>query len=322
LTVILATYNGAHVLPRTLSGYARQGDVGFSWKLIVVDNGSTDETPQIIREFATRLPLQALIEPVAGKNRALNTGLSAVEGEFVIVTDDDAIPQAGFLEGWWDASRLRPDYQVFGGSVRPSFEVAPPEWMSQSQAKFGELFALRDLPEGPVDPLGIYGPNMAVRRSVFRAGLRFDVGVGPNATDESYPMGSENEFCYRASSLGYKTWFVKKPEVWHIVRASQLKPDYWARRAYRLGRGVAYRGWASGSLVPQKKPTLFVTVASRAWRKAQRALLASRTLLPAPPLQRFTADWEYNWHCGFWDEYSRRKASHWSDARIRAAIPD
>jgi GT2 family glycosyltransferase len=183
--------------------------------------------------------------------------------------------------------------------------------MSQSEAKFGELFAARSLPEGPIDPLGIYGPNMAVRRSVFDAGLKFDERVGPNAADASYPMGSENEFCYRASLRGYKMWFASEPTVWHIVRAHQVTPEYWSRRAYRLGRGVAHRGWESGALVPLHRPTPLATLASRAWRITERTLLWGRKLKPAHPLQRFTANWEYNWHCGFWDEYSRRKAAHW-----------
>src|ERR1700733_8012236 len=96
LTVLFATRNGEHVLPRTLGGYRRLSAPAVGWKIVVVDNGSTDATPAIIQSFARDLPLQTLRQPVAGKSRALNTGLAAVEGRLLVLTDDDAIPSPSF----------------------------------------------------------------------------------------------------------------------------------------------------------------------------------------------------------------------------------
>ena len=78
LTVLIASRNGECVLPRVLAGYRGVVSPPVAWKLLVVDNGSTDATPQILDSFKRDLPLQVLDEPVPGKSRALNAGLAAV----------------------------------------------------------------------------------------------------------------------------------------------------------------------------------------------------------------------------------------------------
>jgi glycosyltransferase involved in cell wall biosynthesis len=306
LTVLLATRNGANVLPRTLDGYVRQAEVDFSWKLIVVDNGSTDETPDVIKQFQAKLRLDALVDPVPGKNRALNMGLKTIEGNTVVLSDDDAIPHPGFLTAWRNALQMKPECDVFGGSIIPLFDLPPPEWMARTEIKFVELFASRqDLPEGPIDPHEIFGPNMAVRRTVIANGIRFNERIGPNGADPNYAIGSEHDFCLNATRRGHKTWFTPEPTVWHIVRAHQLTFEYWRKRAYRLGRGVAQRQWEMGVLGQHQRSPV-VSAAITAWRKSYRALLRARMITPVP-LKRFKAAWEYHFYCGYHDEYVRRR---------------
>src|SRR5689334_13990131 len=100
MTVLLATRNGEHVLPRTLDGYRRAAAPSLDWELVVVDNGSTDRTPEILKSFEAMLPLRVLQQSISGKNRSLNAGIQAVEGSLLVLTDDDAIPQSSFLTAW------------------------------------------------------------------------------------------------------------------------------------------------------------------------------------------------------------------------------
>jgi glycosyltransferase involved in cell wall biosynthesis len=96
LTVLFATRNGESVLPRTLEAYCRADNPPCGWKLVVIDNGSTDSTPVILRSFKNRLPLEIFSYPTAGQNRARNFGLHALEGRLAILPDDDAIPDPFF----------------------------------------------------------------------------------------------------------------------------------------------------------------------------------------------------------------------------------
>jgi glycosyltransferase involved in cell wall biosynthesis len=239
LTVLLATRNGAAVLPRTLDGYRRAAAPPVGWKIVVVDNGSTDGTQEIIEAFRTSLPLEGLTQPIPGKNKALNAGIDAIEGRLAIITDDDSIPDPSFLVEW---SRILQDdrgCELFGGSIAPLFDVPPPNWVLASRASFALMFSERDLPEGPIAPEEIYGPNMAVASSIFSRGFRFDEDMGPRAGDPEYPMGSETEFLLRVADSGVRSWFVRSPRVQHIVHPHQLTAESWARRSYRSGKGRA-----------------------------------------------------------------------------------
>lgn len=300
ITVLFATRNGQAVLPRTLEAYCGLELSPRRWKMVVVDNGSDDTTLSILHSYQQRLPLEIFNQPIAGKNRALNLGLNAIEGQLAIITDDDAIPNSTFLTAWSKYLDRELDYELFGGSIAALFDIPPPKWLLNNQTYLEILFAVRDLPEGPIAADLIYGPNMAVRTSVFRAGLRFNEGIGPNGSDPDYPMGSETEFCRRVEQSGAKAWFAKDPAVLHIVRTSQISRSYWAKRFYRHGRGVAQRIWDSGQDPPAYLLRPFMI--NQVWRLYNRL----RMLSPSPS-QRFNSFFAYHWRRGFCDEWAKRK---------------
>jgi glycosyltransferase involved in cell wall biosynthesis len=300
LTVLFATRNGERVLPRTLEAYCRVEEPSHGWKMVIVDNGSEDSTPATLESFRKHLPLETLQQPIAGKNRALNLGLNALEGRLTIVTDDDAIPDPLFLTAWSRCLDRLQDYELFGGTIDPIFEVPVPKWILKSRTQFDLLFTTRSLPDGPISPDEIFGPNMAVRTSIFASGFRFNENIGPNGSDPNYPMGSETEFCCRIAQSGVKAWFAKEPRVEHIIRGDQLARPYWARRAYRHGRGTAQQVWERGEIVP--------TDILRPLRIDQLSRLLQ--MFSPFPLQRFKSVWDYYWIRGFQDEWGRR-----SDAR-------
>jgi glycosyltransferase involved in cell wall biosynthesis len=255
LTVLLATRNREHLLLRVLDGYRRAAKPPVSWKMVIVDNGSTDATATILESFQKVLPLEFMLEPVAGKNRALNKALLAVEGRLVAITDDDAVPSPAFLTAWTNYLDFDSDFGLFGGSIVPLFDVKPPRWLVASKFKFSMMFAERDLAEGPTDAGAIYGGNMAVSKTIFDRGFRFDERIGPNALDSDYLTGGETEFCGRVAQSGVKCWFAKEPLVQHIVEAKQLKLTTWAERAYRTGRGRAHQMRERGEIVMPPVPS-------------------------------------------------------------------
>jgi glucosyl-dolichyl phosphate glucuronosyltransferase len=292
LTVLMATRNGEHVLPRTLESYRRIVAPAVGWKIVIVDNGSTDSTPKIIESFKKDLPLEILQQPISGKNRALNSGIAAVEGHLVVLTDDDAIPDPSFLQAWAKFLESRGDYELFGGLIEPLFETAPEKWLIETRMHFALMFSERNLPEGPTDADGIYGPNMAVRMSIFDSGFRFDEILGPNALDPDYPMGGETEFCRRVAESGAGCWFAREPLVEHIVRAERLTESAWAQRAYRCGLGRAYQMWKRGQIVAPPSPSLIQRLA----------------MLSPVAEHRFKSLPVYHLARGFRDECKRREA--------------
>ena len=295
LTVLFSTYNGAHTLPIVLEAYTRLVSPPGGWKVIAVDNASHDDTPAILQSFAPRLPLTCLSEPRRGKNVGLNAGLAEIEGDLVVLTDDDAIPEPDWLLRLRDAAGARPDFGIFGGPILPYWEEEPEPWI-HACVPLGPVFGLTppDLPEREVSPYQIWGANMAVRRAVFDAGFRFGEGVGPDGTSH-YAMGSEVEFTARLSANGYRCWHATAPTVRHIIRRHQLAKGWVLQRAIRYGRSV-YRDDARAASV--RPATLFgyprfvVRRLAMAWMKRGVAWASWDAQ------RRFSTSWECNYLLG------------------------
>ncbi len=235
LTVLIATHNGTDTLGRTLERFGALVPPPGGWKLLVVNNASTDGTEQLVLGFSDRLPLEYLVEPRLGKPYALNTGLEHIAGDLVVFADDDVLPDPEWLVAWRHAVDRHPECSIFGGAIEPLYERDPPEWLSRVPSWGNLLFAQTDpLPEGPLAPTGcIYGPNMAVRAVALAGGARFDERflVGPLGL-----LGDELDFVYRLAEQGNGACFVPSARVGHIVHPNQLAWRWMLRRFYRQGK--------------------------------------------------------------------------------------
>lgn len=290
LTVILATRNGARTLPTVLQSYVGIQKPEGGWKLIVVDNASTDQTQDIVSSYQTILPLTILVESKPGKNAALNAALTHIEGDLVVLTDDDAVPRSDWLVVMRAAADAHPAYSIFGGGVTPRWEISPPKWILDS-VPLGPVFTITppSLADGPIDPGQIYGPNMAVRAEVFARGFRFDTTIGPQGA--SYAMGSETEFVKRLATHGYMAWFVSGAEVEHIIREFQMRRPWVLRRAVRFGRGL-YR--VSRSEADRNHPTWLGVPRYMFREMARQSALIAKGYLTFRDDVSFRARWQMN----------------------------
>jgi L-malate glycosyltransferase len=242
LTVLLATRNRSKLFASVLESFTRLQAPASGWKLVVVDNGSTDQTPQVLASFANRLPLHLLAEPRLGKNFALNSGLALIEGDLTVLTDDDVFPNPDWLIQLRTATDAQPDFSIFGGAVVPHWELPPPSWIDWADQ--GAAFAITptEWKDGPIAANCIWGPNMAVRSNVFQSGIRFDTSMGPRGAN--YLQGGDTELTRRLNSIGHKAWHVHGAVVQHFIRKDQLDKDWVMRRAIRHGRGEYRLGHA------------------------------------------------------------------------------
>lgn len=235
LSVLFATRNRGRILRDVLASYCALESPRSGWQLVVVDNGSTDETPEVIASFERDLPICRVVEPRPGKNIALNAALAFIEGDLTVLTDDDAFPDREWLSKLREAADSHPDYTMFAGAVLPRWEEPPPNWVQWIEQ--GPVYTLTNpsLREGPIPSFLVFGPNMAVRSSIFEAGVRFDPAIGPRGRD--YPMGSETKFTQFLEQQGHRAWYVPAAKVEHLVQKSQLTIPWVMQRAVRYGRG-------------------------------------------------------------------------------------
>jgi glycosyltransferase involved in cell wall biosynthesis len=295
----MATCNGAKTLPKVLNAYEKLLSPAGGWSAIIVDDGSTDETGNIVASYASRLPIQYLHQERSGKNTALNRGVelalaqggAEAKAQLFVMTDDDATPDPDWLVAMQACAGEHPDHDLFGGAIVPDWGAPPPDWILRN-VPLGLAFAITTFNDGPIQPGAIWGPNMAVRRRVFDAGHRFDPNVGPNRGN--YVMGSETEFNKRIVAAGHQAWFCNSARVHHFIRPHQLTEEFCLGRAFRGGRGSCLE---AGSLAHY--PTLFGVprwLYTKKWRHALEIALAT---LRGDQEGKFKARFQYHHTRGF-----------------------
>lgn len=117
VSVLLPVHNGAATVARAIASVQAQRET--AWELIVVENGSTDDSAAVVRELASGdQRIQIVNMPVANLVAALNEGLKRCQGEFVarMDADDEMLPER--LSKQVAVLRNQPDWGVVGCGVR------------------------------------------------------------------------------------------------------------------------------------------------------------------------------------------------------------
>ncbi|NEJ74832.1 glycosyltransferase [Rhizobium phaseoli] len=238
ITILFSTYNGAKTLPTMLDALCASTLPKDEWKIVAVDNNSQDQTMEVLKSYQNRLPLEVYFEPRQGKQHALTSGFRHLEGELVILTDDDVIPEPSWIEQFLTLADEQPQFSIFGGLIAPEWEERPEPWLMK-YGHLGILYALNDdLPEGPISAALISGPNSAFRRSILGPGYIVHDGLGPDATVAQFPMGEDTAFALRLEKNGARAYHSRRPRVRHIVRKGYVNEGWVLRRGERYGMGL------------------------------------------------------------------------------------
>jgi glycosyltransferase involved in cell wall biosynthesis len=97
VSVVVPTRNRAGLLPGLLAALDAQDYDGY--EVIVVDDASTDATPEILRRWQREGRIVLRQEEMSGSYAARNRGWRAARGEIIAFTDDDCLPESGWLSG-------------------------------------------------------------------------------------------------------------------------------------------------------------------------------------------------------------------------------
>lgn len=207
------------------------------WKLIVVNNASTDNTLSILKKYQGMLPMVIVEEPRPGKNYALNTALPHLNGDLIIYTDDDVIPDSNWLVNYEKVAQDYPDIDVFAGQVRHHWMKKSPKWLERL-GREGRAYAGTpiDLSNGKISARQIKGANFMVRKHLLDD-YKYKEGVGPDGT-QKYAGGSETEFLIRLEGAGSIMYYLSEAVVLHIVKDYQIGIRPILNRYFRIGRGM------------------------------------------------------------------------------------
>lgn len=239
ITVMLTTFRRAEILSQTLNSFCNIITDGLSWEILVVDNDGDPNTEEIVLGFSNKLPIRYLIEKKGGKNNALNKAVELAKGDLFVFTDDDVIADHNWLMEIWEGAMRWPDVSIFGGKILPRYPAGTKIPLSETHQFFKGAYVVADWDagEGHYSPQKVWGPNMAMRPTIFLDGWRFNPEIGPNG--DNYVMGSETELLMRLKESGMNAVFLPKALVHHQIRREQLEVAWLYGRAFRYGRSMA-----------------------------------------------------------------------------------
>ena len=265
LTVALCTHNHASRLKRTLRDFQSVIPPQKPWEFLVVDNGCTDETPELLR--ATQWPpgwpeVRIIREDRLGLSHARNRAVVEARGEYILFFDDDETPDPQWLvahEAAMDA--FAPD--ASGGHIEVLFEGKRPVWLADELLGF-----LGKLDHGPTTWLTqpstpFYGGNFAVRRRLIEDIGGFDTQLGRKGNANN--GGEDTEFYRRLLDAGRRIRWVPEAVIQHRIEASKLKRGYFLDLHFRQGRTEGARARGVASRIP---PKYLIPQAMRAYGRA------------------------------------------------------
>lgn len=131
ISAIVCVYNREDTLPQCLEALAHQSLPSSDYEVIVVNNNSSDLSPEIAADFARRFDhIRVIQEEKQGLAAARNSGMRAAYSTIAAFTDDDAIPADDWLErlvGRFD--ELDSKYVAVGGELDPIWGDTRPSWL-------------------------------------------------------------------------------------------------------------------------------------------------------------------------------------------------
>jgi len=213
-TIVIATHDRAHLLERLMASLESQTVPRRDFEVIVVDDGSTDSTASVLERLATTSAgrFRALAAPRSrGPAAARNIGWRAAEGALIAFTDDDCVPEPG-----WLAAGLR---AVASGS---GIVMGRTRALEEADG-YGEPFSRTmevDREDGRYPTCNVF----YLREALTRAG-GFDEAF-------SYACGEDTDLAWRVKQLGFASAFAADAIVIHDVRPPSFATFLKERRRF------------------------------------------------------------------------------------------
>jgi glycosyltransferase involved in cell wall biosynthesis len=223
VTVVVPTSGRAGYLEVALDSLRGQR-TSVQHELLVIDDGSTDRTPEVAGRFGARVVRHGERRSL---NAARNTGLREARGELIAFVDDDVYAPPGWLDALVEGTRRHPDAEAFGGPIRPRFEGPVPRSCGREDPPITAL----DLGAEDREAEMVWGANFAVRRSAVDRIGEFD---------ESFDRGhgDEEDWLMRLRAAGGRIVYLADAGLDHRRAPGDSGLASLARAAYHRGRGA------------------------------------------------------------------------------------
>lgn len=261
ISIVVPTMNRMASLRRFLESVIPQA-MQHHAEIVVVSDGSTDGTNDMLGAYDTDCDLTILIQDNAGPAAARNAGVAAASGDLIVFLDDDVVAQPNLLARHLGHHANNEALAVIGPMRTPAAELSP--WTRWEQRLLEEQYSA--MASGELTPgwREFYTGNASLRRADFQ---------GTGGFDTSYRRGEDVELALRLQQAGIAFAFDPDAEVLHYPERSRAS---WVSNAEHGGREtVRMTGTDAADLVASEYHDRHPAM------KGMLGLLAGRSIAPA-----------------------------------------
>jgi len=243
LSVIIPTRNRVKLLKKTISSLLDQTMNKENYEILVIDNGSSDNTKNMVESFMDKINIKYFYDDNPGLHTGRHKGLEESKSDVLVYCDDDIEALPTWLEGIKESFEDKKVVLV-GGKNLPEYEITPPEWITEmwnKNKKKNWYLSILDLGDEikEIKPYHVWGCNFSIRKSVLlEAG-----GFHPDAMPQDmikYRGDGESYVSEYILKKGYKVSYNPKASVYHFVSKERMTPEYFERRAFNQGISDSY----------------------------------------------------------------------------------
>ena len=232
ISIVICTHNRADLLQDAVQSVLVQDFPRDLYELIIIDNGSTDNSRQMAEEFITRYPnIRYIFEPEIGLSHARNRGWQEARGEYIGFLDDDCRVPFEWLEVAAEIAGQKAP-AAFGGPYFAFYNTAKPKWFRDNYGSHIQGTMAR--------PLGanefLDGGNLFIRRNLLIKFGGFDARFGMKGNIVAY--GEETDLIEKIRHQKDDNILYYEPRLFinHLVDAKKMTWRWIIRQRIAGGR--------------------------------------------------------------------------------------